>query len=365
MRRHVATVALVVLSIGACSTNSGRKAAPEPQPSTSTATTSVVAAGSERNPKVAMVRLAPVPVLFGEVVLAGDETGRFVDVTPAHGPNEYVYDAFFIDRQHGWVGFTDVDTTAGRLLRTVNGGRTWEPTKLNARQHQSAGSRVWLYFLDVRHGWAVSSAAAGGAGIYRSTDGGQTWSDYKDLESGRGPVLFDTPRHGWMAAWAGPGPAPGLYESFDAGDSWRERPLSPPPGFSADDLVFRLPTFYGSRGVLPAATGDNHVAFYSTSDTGRHWHLATTVTTPNSARAVIGVASARVWWVIPNKSGPVMVTEDSGRTWTSRRRGGLPESVSYLEAKDGRQAWASAFNVGESLRLYETGDGGETWRAVG
>jgi photosystem II stability/assembly factor-like uncharacterized protein len=116
--------------------------------------------------------------------------------------------------------------------------------------------------------------------------------------------------------------------------------------------------------VLPAAAGNKQVAFYSTSDAGRRWRLATTVTTPSSVRAGMSAASARVWWVIPDKSGPVMVTEDTGRTWSSGSRGGLPEFISSLEAKDGRKAWAGAFSAGEPLRLYETGDGGETWRPI-
>lgn len=361
-RRQVLVIAITLVG---CS-GKGHNATPGTSSTTTIGAPATGPAPPSPEPKVTVARLAPVPVLFGEVVLVGNGNGneRLTDVTPAHGENEHVYDAFFTDRQHGWVGFTDFDMAAGRLVRTVDGGRTWEATNLTARQHQSAGSRVWLYFLDASSGWAVSSAAAGGASIYRSTDGGRTWSDYKSLEEARGPIEFQTARHGWMAAWAGPGPGPGLYESFDSGDTWNKHAVQPPVGIAANDLIFRLPTFHGSRGVLPAAAGDKQVAFYSSSDAGQHWHLATTVASPNAVWAGIGIASARVWWVIPDKEGPVMVTEDAGTTWSSRRRQGLPAMINDLKAKDALYAEASAFRMGDPLRLYETNDGGETWQSV-
>jgi photosystem II stability/assembly factor-like uncharacterized protein len=357
-------IAVVLLTLAGCPGDEQRAGGP-PSTKASSTSTSTTSTTAPFRPRVSQGRLTPVPVLFGDAVLVADAPGTFADVTPAHGETEFVYDVFFSDRQHGWVGFTDFDRASGRLVRTLDGGRTWEPTDLTARVHQSAGSRVWLYFLGTGHGWAVQSAAAGGAGIRRSADGGRTWSEYKDLEETRGPVRFQTPRHGWLASWSSPGSWHGLFESFDGGDTWRQRSVDPPEGAAPDTLAYRLPSFYGSRGVLPVAIPDERVAFYASSDEGRRWRLVTTVPVPGSGRAGIAVASAQVWWVIAGDGGAVMVTEDAGRTWASRRRAGLPEVVDDVEAENGRRALASAFNRDRSLGIYETTDGGETWHPLG
>ncbi|HEY4408283.1 MAG TPA: YCF48-related protein [Acidimicrobiia bacterium] len=355
--------AVVLLVPTACRRHSAGTArevtAPAPSGSTVTASTTATTA----SPKVSSGRLRPAPVLFGAAVLLPDEAGQFVDVTPPHGSEEYIHDAFFVDRNHGWVGFTDSSAASGRLVRTDDGGRTWETVAPATHRHQSGGSRVWLFFLDRRVGWTVSYAASAPAGgIYRTLNGGGTWSDYTALPE-PGPVRFTTRDHGWLAGYSVFGNTGGLYETFNGGLTWTRRSVPPPAGTAPGDLAYRLPTFDGAEGILPVSAGDDRVAFYRSSDGGRTWRPAAIRAVPGGPKVAVAVASRSVWWAVAAEGGPVSVTTDAGRTWTTRPRVGLPETIIDFEATDDRTAWASAAGNGE-LRLYATSDGGATWHPV-
>ncbi|HKY74511.1 MAG TPA: YCF48-related protein [Acidimicrobiia bacterium] len=333
------------------------------------ALTSCAPAGSttapdSTEPQVSWGRLAPAPVMFGREVLAGDGAGHFTEVTPAHQPTEYVDDAFFVDHDRGWVSFTDSGAATARLFRTDDGGRTWEPVHAGGHRHQSAGSRVWLFFVDARTGWTVSYAASAPAGgIRRTSDGGVTWSEYTRLPE-PGTVRFVSSEHGWLAGSSASGYHGRLYETFDGGVTWKQRTVPPPAEASADDLQYRLPSFDGSQGVLPVYVGRNRLSFYATSDGGDTWQATGGVAAVGGPEVSVAIASLTAWWVLDADGSKAWVTTDGGRTWTIHRPTGLGGLILQFEAKDGQTAWASAADAAGLVRLYGTDDGGETWRPL-
>lgn len=73
---------------------------------------------------------------------------------------------------HGWL----VPASAGTLVRTADGGRSW--TNLD-----SPADPQTICFSDVGHGWLATAAGS----IYASNDGGQTWTkDLDTFEAGSG-----------------------------------------------------------------------------------------------------------------------------------------------------------------------------------
>src|SRR5207248_11019694 len=132
-----------------------------------TAAATSTTAPKSTEPRASWGRLTPAPVMFGTEVLVSDDAGHFSDVTPAHQPTEYLDDAFFVDHGRGWASYTDTGGTTARLLRTDDAGRTWEAVTAGGSRHASAGSRLWLFFIDRRNGWTVSYAASAPAGGIR------------------------------------------------------------------------------------------------------------------------------------------------------------------------------------------------------
>lgn len=181
----------------------------------------------------------------------------------------------------------------------------------------SDGAR-WTHLADVTdppvdfHAMAVSAADSQslwgwgyGAGLYRSTDGGTTWSrlDPQGLE-GQIYVLAGPPSRGQVLA----GTQSGLHRSADGGESWSRVRAA-------------------SNGWVTAIGADP-------SDAER-----VLVFTPDGMR----------------------ITTDGGRTW-SQAASGLPEEgigQVAVSPVDGNIAVAAT-----SDRMFRTEDGGRTWSPI-
>ena len=120
------------------------------------------------------------------------------------------------------------------VYKSVDGGKTWTHVGL-------AGSRqIGALIVDPRNADTVLVAAFGHAfgpnkerGVYRTTDGGRTWTRtlYRDEETGAIDVSFDPndPSIVYAALWqarrqpwnfSSGGPGSGLYRSSDGGVTW-------------------------------------------------------------------------------------------------------------------------------------------------
>ncbi|MBI3766262.1 MAG: hypothetical protein HY277_07155 [Ignavibacteriales bacterium] len=73
----------------------------------------------------------------------------------------------FKDSLHGWCSAGD------QLYRTEDGGHTWYP----GSQPSLPNGFFDLSFSDTVHGWAVGTFFGDDALIWRTTDGGRTWSE--------------------------------------------------------------------------------------------------------------------------------------------------------------------------------------------
>jgi photosystem II stability/assembly factor-like uncharacterized protein len=352
------SVAIMLVACSPDDDNADAKRSGRPAPSTSTSTVTAPASGGH---------LHPSPVLFGSRVMVREPSGGLRDVTPEKADEESIVDAFFVDPEHGWVALNDFGRSAGRLVRTVDGGHSWEATDLAFSQHPSAGSYVRIHFFDRERGWVTmfTATADGGQGIVQSTDGGRTWS-VRRRESEpliAGPIRFVSPSHGWVAGGSAPGAHRGLLETFDAGRMWKARSVDPPPG-APGDVVYQLPAFFGPWGVLAVGVvGDERLGFSTSADGGRSWRLTTTLREAGSAEGFVSIVTPELWWVITEDASTVLVTSDAGRTWQRRSTSGLSGVLQDLEAEDGLRAWVRIIEAGRPT-IEATTDGGATWRPM-
>jgi photosystem II stability/assembly factor-like uncharacterized protein len=76
---------------------------------------------------------------------------------------------------------------------------------------------------------------------------------------------------------------------------------------------------------------------------------------------VFGVRSIVVW--VCGSNGVILVSYDLGKTWERRHvRGGDSLDFRSIVAFDGKTALVMSSGEGEKSRIYETKDGGETWK---
>ncbi len=288
----------------------------------------------------------------------------------------------FVDANEGWAA-----GDGGLVLRTIDGGATWErqPTGCLA-------SLRGLWMVDPYTGFAVGRTELPGGGsagvVLRTTDGGATWAEANlTALPGLMCVQFVDERTGFAAGDCTDAFPTGVYRTADGGRTWQA--LAGPrvnryhavscaradAGLFASDrgvMILRgdtltpLPTIPGAapgaRAV--ACAGDRALVAGSVGGTvqrlagaGADWQAvaATPAVAEVRALAVSGDAAFAV-----GRCGKVMFhSGDFGATWSPKP---VPTTVplNAVCAVDAKTAWA----VGDLGTVLRTTDGGATWRAA-
>lgn len=119
-------------------------------------------------------------------VLRTADGGLTWKVAPIPDAKQVPQSVFFIDANNGWiVGATEDETGEpgpSQILATKDGGATWEV------KAKVASSLRCVQFVDAQNGMASGS----GGKVYRTTDGGATWSDAGTHDWTGGTVLDTT-----------------------------------------------------------------------------------------------------------------------------------------------------------------------------
>ena len=183
---------------------------------------------------------------------------------------------------------TDVSHGDG-VYKSTDRGRTWSHAGLadtrhisEIRIHPRDPDRVWVAALG--HAFGPNSER----GVYRSTDGGASWERvlYKDDRSGaadlsldaRNPTvlyasLWQAHRNFWELASGGPGS--GLWRSTDGGTTWTE--ITPKLGLPAAALLGKIGVTASpvrSGRVWALVESDAAPGLYRSEDFGETWSLA-------------------------------------------------------------------------------------------
>jgi photosystem II stability/assembly factor-like uncharacterized protein len=318
---------------------------------------------------------APVP-------LAAQEWEYVSVPPPADGLPDYWLEIMFLrsNPRYGWiVGYH------GHTLRTTDSGRTWSRSKIPFRGSEfvtASQPNTWfssnsqfegVYFADSLVGYA-----SGPPGIFKSTDGGQTWRDITDstmmqgqtwgcYSIGRDTVFFQG------VIFNGRELRQTYFRSTDGGATWQS--FVGNTSNSLSDAIVFSPSTQG----LGYATGDD--GLWRTTDGGRTWGLLAN-TFPTT---VVGPAQPErnnVWqedFAIAGNSmlvplsfsgtirldstrlqitglGGMRFSRDGGRTWRETQTR-VNQNMFGTFLVDSLRGWAVGFNAA----VMYTGDGGTTW----
>ncbi len=275
-----------------------------------------------------------------------------------------VLQGYFLDAQHAWVmlrgGFRSMV-----VWRTADGGQTWRSSRINLRG-QSSESWPYLVFTNQEQGWLLLSYFQG-AGSYeedilRTYDGGQTWEsilleDYehgpiRDFSAINNNIAWITSGHG-----AGVTPAYRMHLTNDGGVTW-EHIIPDPQDYSGplqgDCLLHqpRLDSYLRGRVLRSCKTYEDppyRYFFGDTDDGGRTWRYTEIPGEPYSVGDTLG------WAVTPDDdSGSIIYqTRDGGLSWFELTRVDWVGSLSFI---DSRHGWANAKGT-----LLKSDDGGHIW----
>jgi photosystem II stability/assembly factor-like uncharacterized protein len=135
------------------------------------------------------------------------------------------------------------------VYRSRDGGRSWEQKGLESSEHIGkilVDPRDGNVVLVAAEGPLWSQG--GERGVFRSTDGGESWTQVLEIDENTGATdlefdpgnpdvvyaaTFQRRRHIWGYLAGGPGS--GIYKSTDGGESWREVSSGLPGGGYGED----------------------------------------------------------------------------------------------------------------------------------
>ena len=228
-------------------------------------------------------------------------------------------------------------TASGGVWKSTDGGITWtsvfddQPISSIGSIAVSPSSPNIVY---VGSGEAnIRGNVAAGNGIYKSTDGGKTWTHVWNQEGQIGTMVVhpSNPDIAFAAVLGhafGPNPERGVYRTTDGGRSWRQV-LGKDGDTGASDVamdpsnpsVLFAGLWQARRRPWELVSGGPGSGLYTSRDAGDTWTPLTGNGLPEGTWGKIGVAVApsdprRVYALIEAEKGGLFRSDDGGESWT-------------------------------------------------
>jgi photosystem II stability/assembly factor-like uncharacterized protein len=279
----------------------------------------------------------------------------------------------FFSELDGW-GLAEAE-----LVRTNDGGITWY--NVTPPDLTEMGYTVETFILDKNHVWVQKpdfNNFPNNGLLYRTTDGGLTWTISSTPFSG-GDLSFSDVNNGWMLADLGVGAgsnAVAVFQTKDGGATWTQTytndPNNPeasdslPLGGIKSDLVPRNAQTAWVAGVIYSP---GTVYLYRTDDSGQNWTPVTLDLPAGAENFELGIdrdqmqlVSSRAGFLLVRMAGErsqtaVYVTDDDGDTWRL-----TPALIPNAGESDFLSAEEAIIYNGE--QFYVTRDAAHTWSTV-
>lgn len=288
---------------------------------------------------------------------------------------------YCIDQCAGQPNILYLGTEPGEVFKSTDGGNSWVSSSLtedfggtNAIEvHPTNGNIVFV---------------AGGKGVYKSVNGGQTWTQVLTQSNFGATELLIHPTNDQIVFAAS---EKGLFRSTDGGSNWTQLytqkcwDIKAKPGSNTTFYLLKNnPTLIQCEFFVSTDSGATWTmqsnGWYSSTDPARNdggARLAVSPADPNRVYAyLIGESKANDYGYIG-----VYKSTDSGSTWTlPNGPAGGPYTTTHLNLAYGNPGWtyhqgfyncaivASATNPDEilvgGLNLYKSTDGGATFAPV-
>jgi photosystem II stability/assembly factor-like uncharacterized protein len=276
---------------------------------------------------------------------------------------------------------------SGGLFRTIDSGATWIPITDGKVPLGSTGcvavadSDPNVIYLGTGSD-GVRSNVSTGRGMYKSTDGGETWKFIGLYNAGQiGAVRIDpsNPNVVWVSATGDVFKANserGIFKTSDGGQTWRKVLfISDTVGAMDVELQPGNPNVVYAwmsrleRKPWTIISGSREGGFYKSTDGGEHFtHIATGLPTELIGKANLAVTNAnpnRIYALVEAKPGGGLYrSEDAGQTWVLiNSQSSLIQRPFYYTTLGADPANADVVYAGAE-GFFKSSDGGKTFTAL-
>jgi photosystem II stability/assembly factor-like uncharacterized protein len=223
------------------------------------------------------------------------------------------------------------------LIRTTDGGRTWEPASVDLLEDQSVGA---THFLNEEVGWV-----SGSSGLLAMTkDGGENWDRINiPTRAFLEAVNFVTEDVGWVAGLSGT-----LLGTADGGESWQR--IRTPQSCNLSSISVRMPLIW--------AAGSCEQVIFS-GDGGATWEDRSTYTWGVHLEDIEFVDDQIAWTtgrVYDPERSILLLTTDGGESWDEvvPNIPGVIADMALTITVDGPVGWAVG-SSGLTMKLVPPG----------
>ena len=283
-------------------------------------------------------------------------------------PNEYYFGA-----------------TGGGLWKTTDGGNTWFPVTDGKITSSSIGAvAVAETNPDIVYIGGGETQLRGsitqGDGVYRSTDGGETWRHVGLRETqaiARIRIHPTDPDIVYVAALGHPygdNEQRGIFRSKDGGNSWEKILYKSPKAGGVDISIDRTnpKVIYASlwqvyRRAWKMWGGGPFSGIYKSTDGGDTWtELTKNPGMPEGPIGKIGMAVSpadanRVWAIVEASEGGVFRSDDGGKSWERTNDDRKIRQRHFYYSRIVADPWDRETVYALNTRLYKSMDGGVTF----
>jgi len=249
----------------------------------------------------------------------------------------------------------------------------------NVQTSISPNSLTSVYFTGANTGFATGANSNTAGVIFRTTDGGVTWSTMYNATYGLNAINFVNATTGYAAGWNSD-----VYKTTDGGSNWASQNTG--QGYPVNSIYFTtVDTGYavGSNGFIvktvdggttwtPQTSGTSYAlngVFFTNSATGyvvgaNGWYLKTTdggatwaaQTLASGANlSAVYFTGANTGYVV-GQGGAILYTNDAGATWNTQVSGTSYNlyAVNFFDSNHG-------YVSGPAGTILKTNDGGNKW----
>ncbi|MBS1621170.1 MAG: glycosyl hydrolase [Bacteroidetes bacterium] len=278
--------------------------------------------------------------------------------------------------------------TGGGVWKTTDGGNNWK--NISDKYYGGsigavavAPSDDEVIYVGEGENTMRGNVSEGLGGMWRSDDGGKTWTDI-GLRDGRHIIRIvihpKNPDIVWVAVMGhlfGPNQERGVYKTTDGGKNWK-RVLFVNDQTGCSDLVMEPgnpKVFYAGmwrliRTPYSLESGGEGSGLWKSTDGGETWkNITANKGLPKGTWGIVGVAVApsntdKIYSIIENKDGGVFMSADAGETWTLtsndnnvRQRAWYYTKI-FVDPKNENRVYCP--NVG----FMRSNDGGRTFQGM-
>ena len=310
-----------------------------------------------------------------EIVRTTDGVTAWYNATPPELTEAgYSVEMFVLDTNNVWVQLPDYENYYhnGFLYRTSDGGMTW--SNINT---PFSGSDI--QFIDANNGWALADLGVGAGSnavaIFQTTDGGATWTQkftndpnnpnaseslpLGGLKSGIAAVNTQT---AWVYGVVYSSGTVYLFRTDDGGTNWISVDLPFPPGAENYELSIdqdQMKFISPNDGFIAMRfTGDAYQLAVYETHDAGNTWTLTQTLIPGGGSADFVSAEEAVIY----NGDQFYVTRDAARTWSiippDVKFGEIFAGMDFVNASTG---WVVTLDQNNHRSLYKTADGGATW----